>query len=127
VSTLRVNTLTDVTGNTQPAMVGAAKAWVNFNGTGTVAIRASFNVGSITDNGTGDYTVNFANAMSDANYVSVASCDRVASGGDGFASLYASNGLGSLVAPTTTAARINTSLYNNSDVDLTYVCVAFFR
>lgn len=44
------------------------RAWVNFNGTGTVAIRASFNVSSITDNGTGDYTVNFTNAMPDANY-----------------------------------------------------------
>ena len=44
------------------------RAWVNFNGTGTPAIRASFNVSSITDNGTGDYTVNFTNAMPDANY-----------------------------------------------------------
>jgi hypothetical protein len=46
----------------------AVRAWVNFNGTGTVAIRASFNVSSITDNGTGDYTVNFTTAMPDANY-----------------------------------------------------------
>jgi len=44
------------------------RAWVNFNGTGTVAIRASGNVSSITDNGIGDYTVNFTNAMPDANY-----------------------------------------------------------
>ncbi len=48
------------------------RAWVNFNGTGTVAIRASFNVTSITDNGTGDYTVNFTTAMPDANYAVVA-------------------------------------------------------
>jgi hypothetical protein len=47
------------------------RAWVNFNGTGTVAIRASFNVTSITDNGTGDYTVNFTTAMPDANYAAV--------------------------------------------------------
>lgn len=46
----------------------ACRAWVNFNGTGTVAIRASGNVSSITDNGTGDYTVNFTTAMVDANY-----------------------------------------------------------
>ena len=46
----------------------SARAWVNFNGTGTVAIRASGNVSSITDNGTGDYTVNFTTAMPDANY-----------------------------------------------------------
>ena len=47
------------------------RAWVNFNGTGTVAIRASGNVSSITDNGTGDYTVNFATAMPDANYAAI--------------------------------------------------------
>jgi hypothetical protein len=44
------------------------RAWVNFNGTGTVAISGSGNVSSITDNGTGDYTVNFTTAMVDANY-----------------------------------------------------------
>lgn len=68
MSTLRVNTLQDATGSNQPAMVGAAKAWVNFDGTGTVAIRAAFNVSSITDNGTGDYTVNFTTAMVDADF-----------------------------------------------------------
>ena len=46
----------------------ACKAWVNFNGTGTVAIRESYNVSSITDNGTGTYTVNFTTAMPDKNY-----------------------------------------------------------
>lgn len=46
----------------------SARAWVNFNGTGTVAIRDSGNVSSITDNGTGNYTVNFTTAMPDANY-----------------------------------------------------------
>ncbi|WP_439501530.1 hypothetical protein [Aminobacter ciceronei] len=47
---------------------GMAKAWVNFNGTGTPAIAASFNVSSITDNGTGDYTINFTSALVDANF-----------------------------------------------------------
>lgn len=46
----------------------SARAWVNFNGTGTVAIRGSGNVTSITDNGVGDYTLNFTTAMPDANY-----------------------------------------------------------
>tara|TARA_R110000803_G_scaffold153781_1_gene218650 strand:+ start:245 stop:610 length:366 start_codon:yes stop_codon:yes gene_type:complete len=46
----------------------AVKAWVNFDGTGTVAIRAGYNVSSISDNGTGDYTVNFTTAMLDANF-----------------------------------------------------------
>ena len=50
------------------APIYACRAWVNFNGTGTVAIRASGNVSSITDNGVGDYTVNFTTAMQDANY-----------------------------------------------------------
>ena len=54
----------------------AARAWVNFNGTGTVAIRASGNVTSITDNGTGDYTVNFTTAMPDANYSICGSCSE---------------------------------------------------
>jgi hypothetical protein len=54
---------------TGTAPVYACRAWVNFNGTGTVAIRASGNVSSITDNGTGDYTVNFTNALPDVNYI----------------------------------------------------------
>jgi hypothetical protein len=56
----------------------SARAWVNFNGIGTVAIRASGNVSSITDNGTGNYTVNMATAMSDANYSMVATAQGVA-------------------------------------------------
>jgi hypothetical protein len=58
----------------------ACRAWVNFNGTGTVAIRASGNVSSITDNGVGDYTINFATAMPDANYSSVLSTVQPAGG-----------------------------------------------
>lgn len=54
------------------------KAWVNFNGTGTVSIRDSFNVASITDNGTGRYYINFTNAMPNINYTSI-----VAGYGDG--------------------------------------------
>jgi hypothetical protein len=68
MSTLRVNTIQDAAGSGTPTINGLAKAWVNFNGTGTVAIRASLNVSSITDNGTGLFRVNFINAMTDANY-----------------------------------------------------------
>ena len=53
---------------TGSAPLYACRAWVNFNGTGTVAIRASGNVSSITDNGTGSYNANFTTAMPDANY-----------------------------------------------------------
>ena len=55
------------------------RAWVNFNGTGTVAIRASGNVSSITDNGTGDYTVNFTTNMPDANYTFVGAASHASS------------------------------------------------
>lgn len=72
MSTLRVSNVADTSGNNSstPAAIanGISKAWVNFNGTGTVAIRASYNVSSITDNGTGDYTVNFTTALADASY-----------------------------------------------------------
>ena len=59
-------------GGTAP--IYACRAWVNFNGTGTVAIRASGNVSSITDNGIGDYTVNFTSELPDTNYVVAGSC-----------------------------------------------------
>lgn len=75
MSTLRLTTIANQTGSSsvpsQTVISGTAKAWVNFNGTGTVAIRASFNVSSITDNGTGYYTMNFTNALADENYVCV--------------------------------------------------------
>ncbi len=74
MSTIKATTLSNLAGSKTVPMDtvvdGSAKAWVNFNGTGTVAIRRAFNVSSITDNGTGDYTVNFTNAMVDANYAS---------------------------------------------------------
>ena len=59
---------------------GSAKAWVNFNGRGTVAIRRGFNVSSITDNSTGNFTVNFTTAMTDVNYAVFISVDRGSSG-----------------------------------------------
>jgi len=57
------------------------RAWVNFDGTGTVAIRASGNVTSITDNGVGNYTINFTTAMPDANYAVNVSINNVSGGG----------------------------------------------
>ena len=65
------------------AVAYGCRAWVNFNGTGTVAIRASGNVSSITDNGTGDYTANFTTAMPDASY-SVSGSTVGSSTGSGF-------------------------------------------
>ena len=69
MSTLRVNNIKDASGGTSNLKIdGAAKAWFNFNGTGTVAIGDSLNVSSITDNSTGNYTVNFTTSINNANY-----------------------------------------------------------
>lgn len=68
MSTIRVNTIQNASGGSVINVPGAAKAWVNFNGTGTVAIRSQLNVSSITDNGTGTYTINFATAFANENY-----------------------------------------------------------
>ena len=71
-SELRVNTLKDASGNNSIGMSyvaeGSSKMWINFNGTGTIAARDSFNFTSLTDNGTGDYSITIANNMSNANY-----------------------------------------------------------
>ena len=75
----------DVLNASGTAPLYACRAWVNFNGTGTVAIRASGNVSSITDLGTGNYRVNFTTAMQDANYSAQVSCGLGDS--DGYASL----------------------------------------
>jgi hypothetical protein len=60
---------------------GSAKAWVNFGGTGTIAVRDSLNVTSLTDNGTGDYTVNFSNAFDAATYSAVSNSGAVGTPG----------------------------------------------
>lgn len=109
------------------APIYGARAWVNFNGTGTVAIRASGNVSSITDNGTGDYTVNFSTAMSDANYAINGATGNTNPTVDG--SVSAQVDLGLPATKTTTSARIYTgrqySPYTVQDLQL--ICVSFFR
>jgi hypothetical protein len=99
------------------------RAWVNFNGTGTVAIRASGNVTSITDNGTGDYTINFTTAMPDANY-SV----QIMGGRSSNDALVACGGfISSLSAPTSSVVRIRTHNPAVAYVDFDNSCVAVFR
>ena len=105
-----------------PAPLYACRAWVNFNGSGTVAIRASGNVSSITDHGTGDYTVNFATALPDANY-----CAVVTTGNSGtLASANAIVGWAAVYASG--SVRIGVS-DNNSDINVNATCcnVAIFR
>ena len=103
------------------------RAWVNFNGTGTVAIRASGNVSSITDNGTGDYTVNFTTAMPDANYSAVATCSTDRNFSVQFCVANNSTVANDNVAPTTTAFRVSTREAAGSGRDEEYVNVAIFR
>ena len=98
------------------------RAWVNFNGTGVVAIRANFNVSSITDNGTGDYTVNFTTALADANYaIGQAAEDPTNSEG------YAFVGLPNAGLRTTTQCRFKVTRLNVGTVDSPTVCIAIFR
>ena len=116
--------LTNTTALATTAFVRAdnnVKAWVSFNGTGTVAINANYNVTSITDNGVGDYTVNFTSALADANY-GVAGYTRNA-GGAGAVTVAAINTSG---AQTTSACRFVTS-YAAAGVDCVQVNAVFYR
>lgn len=126
MSTAKFDTLSNVAGTqTVPVATvaqGSAKAWVNFDGTGTVAIRASFNVSSITDNGTGDYTVNFTTAMPDANY-SIAGTAGTFATFFGTVQLY--NPAGTL--PSTTSFRFQTANSSWVAADLATVCLSIFR
>lgn len=94
----------------------ACRAWVNFNGTGTVAIRASGNVSSITDNGTGNYTVNFTTAMPDANYSCVVTAD-------GSGNYYASAAL----TYATSSVRVISLNQAGAQTDSPTLNVAIFR
>ena len=79
MSDIRVDTISAANG-TDPVTLtkqSAAKAWVNFNGTGTIAIRDSFNVASLTDNGTGNYNVNFSSSMANTGYSVGSSVDQI--------------------------------------------------
>ena len=113
------------------AIAYGCRAWVNFNGTGTVAIRASGNVTSITDNGTGDYTVNFTNAMPDTNYSTVfgsAVTWNQTNGDQGWANLRSNNGGTS--PQQTGSVRVWASSKTSSigtPVDIEQVNIAVFR
>ena len=116
VAAARITTALNASGS---APIYACRAWVNFNGTGTVAIRASGNVSSITDNGTGDYTVNFTTAMPDANYCWSTSSGRTANDVN-FANQSRSD-------PTTSALRFVTLNVSFVATDMTFCAVAIFR
>jgi hypothetical protein len=104
----------------------SVRAWVNFNGTGTVAIRASFNVTSITDNGTGDYTVNFTTAMPDENYAIAFAGSRQDGNNSAVPQIVYSGGAPLLMS--TTAFRLSNA-FPGSDTreDSFQINVAIFR
>lgn len=117
MSTLRVNTIQDTAGSGSPAINGLARAWVNFNGTGTVAIRAALNVSSITDVGTGSYTVNLTTAMPDSNYaVTMATRNAVTN----------TNTADNLMAASTTQISW-LHVENSAATDSDFCCLAAFR
>jgi hypothetical protein len=106
------------------------RAWVNFNGTGTVAIRASGNVSSIGDMGTGDYFVNFTTAMPDVNYALSGGASR--GSGDTSTNGPFAVGIFQITAPATGSVRIQTGYGGSqasagSNQDAVYVCVAIHR
>lgn len=103
-----------------------ALAWVNFNGTGTVAIRSSYNVSSITDNGTGDYTVNFATALSDTNYAVTVGVSPTQAPNGCIPQVFSDGTLWGQQAPTTSAFRMITPGVNSFLYDNTRVSVAIF-
>ena len=131
MSTLKVDNLLNAAGNESPISVpGAAKAWVNFNGTGSSAtIRDSFNVSSVTDNAVGDYTMTFTNSMNNSNYCVQVSVNDDGTGpnmADGYAYGGWKRGANS-VAFTTSSARIQLGYPTNTNYyDLTHIMVAFF-
>lgn len=103
------------------APIYACRAWVNFKGTGTVAIRSSGNVSSITDNGTGHYTVNLATDMQDVNYSAVGMA-----GGDTNNLINVSHN--EVTYPqTTTACRFTTTYQNATPYDAEVVSIGIFR
>jgi len=120
-STIRGNDNFDTAGG------NAVKAWVNFNGTGTVAIRASYNVSSITDNGTGDYTVNFTTALSDANYNVAHPTTLLEGTGITLTVANYARASNTQVLPTTSAYRFSTTNTSATAQDLAYCYVTVFR
>jgi len=121
--TLTISTLSDGTNSTSSTncIQGSAKAWVNFNGTGTVAIRGSYNVSSITDNGTGDYRINFTNALPDGNYGINATTQSLSGTFIGVIGINAS------ASNLTTSVAIKTFNLSAVATDVDINCVSIFR
>ena len=113
-----IKTALNASGN---APIYACRAWVNFNGTGTVAIRASGNVSSITDNSAGNYTINFTTAMPDADYCVNGTVNAISGTQSMTSNEPASGGI-----RTTTQFQFQ-SVGDGVSKDTVYTNVSFFR
>jgi len=128
MSTLNVSNITDgtTTVGTSYVVNGSAKAWVNFNGTGTIAIRDSQGVSGLVDNGTGDYTSNFTSGFSAVDYTGTtgSSWDTVTSGVINF-----NRAVGSSGYSTTSLFRMQNvvvdSTTNRTGLDVNYLYAVF--
>ena len=111
-----------------PAIIGGqlCRVWVNFNGTGTVFIRSSYNVSSITDNGEGDYTVNFTTALPDDKYSANVTGTRHTSGVDDFDFRATLAGTNFILAGSVRVIFANTT-GSGADSDAPAMCVTIFR
>lgn len=109
------------------APIYPCRAWVNFNGTGTVAIRASGNVSSITDNSTGDFTVNFTTALSDANYAVALTASAGNNNSSVVLTVKSATQYGAPSNQTTTACQIVLANYVNDPIDTGAIYVSVFR
>lgn len=132
MSTLKVTNIQDTSGGnsltTEQVYNGAAKAWVNFNGSGVIAILASFNVSSITDIGNGDYTVNLTNALVDSNFSAVmTSSPKVGTNGQ-YNMIIAPQTSTTNAAGTRTRSSSSIRIRNeNTNIDSEDVNVVIFR
>ena len=121
------NSTTQASAGLTSSSTQVCQAWVNFNGISSTTIRASYNVSSVTYTGTGLYTVNFTNALSDANYAVTTGVSPRYAAGSAFANLF-SNSATTEVAPTTTAFTLRCGATDSGvTADLKYICVAVFR
>ena len=118
MSTLKADTIQSTGGGAATlTKQHAAKAWVNFNGTGTIATRDSFNTSSLTDNGTGDYDNTFTTSFSNANYT------HSGMSGDGGTSMRVVNQNFSAEAPTSGGSRYQIAYVNGTLDDPVFVGV----
>lgn len=123
--TLTISTLSDGTNSTSSTncIQGSAKAWINYKGTTTQSIRASYNVSSVTYNGTGDYTINMTNALTDTNYALSALAGRTSTN----ATNLCIADMSSSTPRTTSSFRVNITTGSGPAYESEYIGICVFR